>query len=72
MDLLLRLVLAGGALRWVSKVCKRYITQRGLVGTWMGLGFNLCVMPTLMFCPCILGRGMDYGLEGEEGTMIRW
>jgi len=25
-----------------------------LVCTWMGLGFNLCVAPTLTFGPCML------------------
>ena len=63
---LLRLELAvgmEGALKWVSEVCEWYVTQQGSVGTWMGLGFNLCVVPTLTFCPCVLGRGMNWGLE---------
>jgi len=49
----------GGTLRQVSEVRERYVTQRGLVGTWTGLGFNLCVAPNLMFCPCISGRGTN-------------
>ena len=56
---MLRLVLVGGALRQVSEVCERYVTQQGLVGTWTGLGFNLCVAPTLTFCPCILDGGKN-------------
>ena len=48
-----------GAPRQVSKVCERYITQRGSVGTRMGLGFNFCIVPALMFCPCILGGWVD-------------
>ena len=48
-----------GALRQVSEVCERYITQRGSVGTWTGLGFNVCVVPTLTFCPCISERGTN-------------
>ena len=48
----------------VSKVHEKYITQRGSVGTWMGLGFNICVAPTLMFCPCILEGGTNWGSEG--------
>ena len=51
----------GGAPRRVSEVCERYVTQQGSVGTWTGLGFNLCVAPTLTFCPCILGIGMNWG-----------
>ena len=31
-----------GAPRGVSEVHERYITQRGSVGTRMGLGFNMC------------------------------
>ena len=56
--------LTGGALRRVSEVRERYVTQRGSVGTQTGLGFNICVTPTLTFCPCISGGGMDWGLEG--------
>ena len=56
----------GGAPRWVSKVCKKYITQQGLVGMRMGLGFNLCVAPTLTFYPCIYGRGTNWGLDGVQ------
>jgi len=52
----------GGAPRRVSEVHERYITQRDLVGTWMGLGFNMCVVPTLMFCPYISGGGMEGGM----------
>ena len=48
-----------GAPRWVSEVYEQYIAQRGLVGTWTGLHFNLCVAPTLTFCPCISGGWMD-------------
>ena len=62
----------GGAPRQVSEVRERYITQRGLVGTWTGLGFNICVVPTLTFCPYILGRGMDGGLEEEGGMRTKF
>ena len=58
------------ALRRVSKVCEKYITQRGSVGTQMGLGFNVCVVPTLTFCPCISEEGMDGGLKRERETRI--
>ena len=62
---------AGGALRQVSEVHKRYVTQWGSVGTQTVCGFNLCVAPTLMFCPYISGGGMDWGLEEEGGMRIR-
>ena len=56
----------GGAPRQVSEVCKRYVTQRGSVVTRMGLGFNVCVAPTVTFCPCIFGwRGELRFREGE-------
>ena len=57
-----------GAPRQVSKVRERYITQRGSVGTQTGLGFNICVAPTLTFCPCILEGGTNRGLERERGN----
>ena len=57
-----------GAPRRVSEVCERYVTQQGSVGTWMGLGFNICVVPTLMFCPCISKGETDWGSEGERGN----
>ena len=61
----------GGALRRVIEVREGYVTQRGLVGTRTGLGFNVCVVPTLTFCPYISGRGMDRGSVGEGGTRTR-
>ena len=51
----------------LARFAKRYITQRGSVGTWTGLGFNICVVPTLMFCPCILEGQTDWGSERERG-----
>ena len=53
-----------GAPRQVSEVCEWYVTQQDLVCAWMGLSFNLCVVPTLTFCPYILDRWTDYGLDG--------
>ena len=50
-----------GALRWVSEVRERYVTQRGLVGTWMGLGFNICVADVLS----LYFRGRDELRFGE-------
>ena len=42
---------------------------------WTGLGFNLCVAPTLIFCPYISDRQTDCGLNGirggEEGLGFR-
>ena len=49
----------GGAPRWVSEVRKRYVTQKGSVGTQMGLGFNLYVALNLTFCPCISDGGTN-------------
>ena len=48
-----------GALRQVSEVREGYVTQQGSVGKRMGLGFNVCVAPTLTFCPCISEGGMN-------------
>ena len=64
-------VLVGGALRQVSEICKRYVTQQGSVGTQMGLGFNICAAPTLMFYPCISDGGTNGSSEreGDEGEM---
>ena len=64
----LKVTITEGAPRRVSKVHKRYITQQGLVGTRMGLGFNICVAPTLTFCPCISEGETDWGLERERGN----
>ena len=57
-----------GAPRQVSEVHERYVTQRGSVGTRMGLGFNVCVVPTLTFCPCISEGETDWGSERERGN----
>ena len=62
-----KVTITKGAPRQISDFAKQYVTQRGLVCTWTGLGFNLCVAPTLTFCPCILDGWMNWGLEGGRG-----
>ena len=52
-----------GAPRQISEVHKWYIAQQGSVYAWTGLGFNLCVAPTLTFCPYISDGQMDWGLD---------
>jgi len=52
----------------LARFAKRYGTQRGLVGTWTRLGFNICVAPTLMFYSCISDGETDWGSERERGN----
>ena len=66
-----KVTITEGAPRWVSKVRERYVTQRGSVGTWMGLGFNVCVVPTLTSVP-VFWRERRTGVQrGREGTRDR-
>ena len=48
-----KITITEGAPRRISKLPRYYFTQRGSMCMWTGLGFNLCVAPTLTFCPCI-------------------
>jgi len=64
-----KITITEGALRRISELPRYYFTQRGSMRMRMGLGFNLCVAPTLTFCPVFRMDGWtDVRMEG--GTRL--
>ena len=60
---------AEGEPRQISNLPRDTLLSEGLVCAQTGPGYNLCVVPTLTFCPCISDGWMDRGSGGVRGRV---